>query len=200
MQAGAGGSPHCKPRPAERARPPSFRSGDPAASRAHGLLAVSAMARWTRRQEQILRESGHMGAEAVRERIARECGVVHSVRAIEVRASRIRASLRVLDTCPECGAIGVTLNKRSGLCPLCTEQMHLREGMAFSEVLAREREARSEGAAIEEARRDRAKIRQQNHRLCEKHGLAGMRERKRGGGQCRCPGCELWPDCGGPGS
>ena len=158
------------------------------------------MARWTRRQEQILRECGHLGADFVRDRIARECGVSHSVHAVEVRASRIHASLKVLETCPECGAIGVTLNKRSGLCPLCTEQMHLREGMAFSEVLAREREAASEGPAIDEARRDRAKIRQQNHRLCEKHGLPGMRERKRGEGKCRCPGCELWPGCGGPDS
>ena len=36
------------------------------------------MARWTMRQEEILREPGHRGVGAVRAIIAEECGVVHS--------------------------------------------------------------------------------------------------------------------------
>ena len=150
------------------------------------------------RQEGILREFGHLGVKAVRDLIAGECGVVHTERAIIAHASRIHASLRVRAVCPDCGAVGVVLNKRSGLCARCTELMHLREGVAFSEILAWEREEAAEGPGIEQVSRERDRIRQQNARTCEKFGLATMRERKHGGRGCLCPGCEHFPGCAGP--
>ena len=155
------------------------------------------MARWTGRQEELLREYGHLGAEAVRDLIADECGVAHTVRAIITHASRIHASLRVREECPDCGAVGVTLNRRSGLCARCTELMHLREGIAFSEILAWECEETAKGPGVEEIARERDRIRQQNNRLCKKYGLPTLRGRKRGAG-CLCPGCEHFPDCSGP--
>ena len=59
--------------------------------------------RWTVKQEAIMRELCHLGAHEVRDAIERECGVRHTIRAIEAHASRIRVSLKVKRVCPECG-------------------------------------------------------------------------------------------------
>ena len=156
------------------------------------------MARWTHRQEQILRDYGYLGVDEIRLKLKRECGAEHSRHAIEVHAARIHASLKISETCPECGAVGVTLNRRSGMCAVCTEMQHIREGMAFEEVLLRECQIAATGAdKVEEAKRDRAKMRQRHKRICEKYGLPNLRQHRRGQDGCRCPDCEFWPDCPG---
>ena len=114
----------------------------------------------------------------MREEIRRRYGVERSVRAIEMQASRIHASLRVLSVCPQCGAIGVRLNRQSGMCPRCTEEAHVAEERAFNELLHREAEGCEEGPEIEAARREYARLRQQNSRLMRKYGLKGKRERE----------------------
>lgn len=126
----------------------------------------------------MIRELGHRGAVAVREEIRRRYGVERSVRAIEMQASRIHASLRVLSVCPQCGAVGVRLNRQSGMCPRCTEEAHVAEERAFNEILRREAEGCEEGPEIEAARREYARLRQQNSRLMRKFGLKGKRERE----------------------
>ena len=136
------------------------------------------MTEWTTKQDAIIRELGHLGAEAVAAAILRECGVARSVRAVEVRASRIHASLKVQAVCPECGVVGLRLNRQSGLCPRCTELMHLNEEIAFNEILQAEREAASDEGTIAGIRRERDKMRQRNSRLARKFGLKGRRERK----------------------
>ena len=135
------------------------------------------MTPWTTKQDSILRELGHLGAEAVQGAILRECGVVRSVHAIEHRASRIHVSLKEQQVCPDCGVVGVRLNRQSGLCPKCTELMHLNEEIAFNEILEAEREAATNADEIANIRRERDRMRQRNSRLCRKYGLPTRRER-----------------------
>ena len=132
---------------------------------------------WTTKQDEVIRELGHLGAAAVAAAIERECGVSRSVRAVEVRASRIHASLKVRSVCPECGVVGLRLNRQSGMCPKCTELMHLNEEIAFNEILQREREEAADEEAIAGIRRERDKMRQRNSRMARKYGLKTRRQR-----------------------
>lgn len=132
---------------------------------------------WTTRQEEIVREQCFRGAEAVRDAIERECGVRRSVRAVEAHASRMRVSLRVRSECPGCGAVGVRLNRQSGMCARCTEEAHVAEERAFNELLRAEAVGCDEGPEVDAARREWARLRQQNSRLMRKHGLRGKRGR-----------------------
>ena len=125
-----------------------------------------------------MRELAHLGAAAVQAAIERECGVRHTVRAIEAHASRIHVSLRVQTVCPECGAVGVPLQRVSGMCPLCTERAHVEEERAFCELLEIEARGCTEGTELEAARREYARLRQKGSRLARKHGLKGKRERE----------------------
>ena len=108
----------------------------------------------------------------------RECGTDRSARSIESQASRCHVSLRVQQVCPECGVVGVRLNRQSGLCPMCTEIMHLYEEVAFNEILQREREEKADEAEAAAIRRERDRMRQRNSRLCRKYGLKSRRDRK----------------------
>lgn len=140
-------------------------------------LGVAVMEPWTTRKLEIMRERCYLGADAVADAIREECGTVRSRRAIESQASRYHMSLRVRQVCPECGAVGVRLNRQSGLCPRCTELMHLEEEIAFNEILEREREELAGAGDVEEIRRERDAMRQRNSRLCRKYGLKSRRER-----------------------
>ena len=121
---------------------------------------------WTTKELDVMRANGHLGVDAVHDALLRECGTDRSARSIESQASRCHVSLRVQQVCPECGVVGVRLNRQSGLCPMCTEIMHLNEEVAFNEAVA---------AAI---RRERDRMRQRNSRLCRKYGLKSRRDRK----------------------
>ena len=99
------------------------------------------MSWWTEEQDDVLREVSFRGAEYAAAEIERRCGVRHSVRAVEMRASRIHCSLAVQTVCPSCGAVGVKINRQTGMCPLCTERYHLEQERAFNEQLERERAA-----------------------------------------------------------
>ncbi len=136
--------------------------------------------RWTEEQDDVLREVSFRGATFAADEIERRCGVRHSVRAVEMCASRIHCSLMVRTVCPGCGAVGVNLNRQTGLCRRCTEEFHLEQERAFNEQLEREREEAEEAADIDDIRRERDKMRQRNSRLCRKYGLKSRRERKGG--------------------
>lgn len=69
---------------------------------------------------------------------------------MELRASRIHCSLAVQTVCPECGAVGVVINRQTGLCRLCTERYHLEQERAFNEQLERERTHAEESAEFDE--------------------------------------------------
>lgn len=135
--------------------------------------------RWTEEQDDVLREVSFHGAAFAAAEIARRCGVTHTVRAVEMRASRIHCSLAVQTVCPECGRVGLTLNRQTGLCPLCTERYHLEQERAFNEQLERERAEIEESGELETTRRERNRLRQRNSRLCRKYGLKSRRERKK---------------------
>jgi len=132
---------------------------------------------WTTLQNEVLRAYGHEGAAGVQKRLVAECGAKHSIRAIEMQASRIHASLRVRGCCPECGVIGVRLNRQTGLCPRCTEQQHVEEAAAFNAILLQELEEMESDPSIEVNRREYARLRQENSRLCRKYGLANKSQR-----------------------
>lgn len=131
---------------------------------------------WTCRQEEIVREQSHLGASGVREAIYRETGVFRTVRSVEAHASRIHVSLKVRPQCPECGVIGVRLVRTTGMCPLCTERLHVEEERAYNELLQAEA-AGVEGPELETLQREYARLRQANSRLRRRYGLRGKRER-----------------------
>lgn len=136
------------------------------------------MSWWTEEQDDVLREVSFRGAAYAAAEIERRCGVRHSVRAVEMRASRIHCSLAVQTVCPSCGAVGVKINRQTGMCPLCTERYHLEQERAFNEQLERERAHAEESVELADVRRERDMMRQRNSRLCRKYGLKGRRERK----------------------
>jgi hypothetical protein len=133
---------------------------------------------WTEEQDDVLREVSYRGASYARDEIERRCGVSHSVRAVEMRASRIHCSLAVQTVCPSCGAVGVNINKSTGMCRLCSEKYHLEQERAFNELLEQERRAVEESLELERIRRERDMLRQRNSRLCRKYGLRSRCERK----------------------
>ncbi len=137
------------------------------------------MSRWTEEQDDVLREVSFHGSAYAAAEIERRCGVRHSVRAVEMRASRIHCSLAVRTVCPSCGAVGVNLNRQTGMCRRCTEEYHLAQERAFNEQLERERAAAEEAADIDDVRRERDRLRQRNSRMCRKYGLKGKRERRK---------------------
>ena len=136
------------------------------------------MSWWTEEQDDVLREVSFRGSAFAAAEIERRCGVRHSVRAVEMRASRIHCSLAVRTVCPSCGAVGVNLNRQTGMCRRCSEEFHLEQERVFNEQLERERVAAEEAAEIDDVRRERDMMRQRNSRLCRKYGLKGKRERK----------------------
>lgn len=125
----------------------------------------------------MIRELGYRGVQAVHDEILDRYGVDHTLHAIEAQASRIRASLRVLDECPRCHAIGVRINRQSGLCKRCTLEEHVEEAQAFNDILEAEAAGCDDGPEVEELERKWAQLRQQSSRLMRKHGLRGKRER-----------------------
>ena len=139
---------------------------------------MSGWAAWTTREIDVMRERGHLGAAAVQQALLAECGTERSIRSIESQASRYHVSLRVQAVCPECGVVGIRLNRQSGLCPACTERMHLAEEIAFNEVLQREREEKTDEVEVAAIRRERDRMRKRNSRMCKKHGLKTRRERR----------------------
>ena len=154
------------------------RARDAWVRRSETRREVAAVSWWTEEQDDVLREVSFQGAVYAAAEIERRCGVAHSVRAVEMRASRIHCSLAVQTVCPECGAVGVKINRQTGMCRRCTEEYHLEQERAFNEQLERERIAAEEAPEIDDVRRERDKIQQRNSRLCRKFGLSGRRERK----------------------
>lgn len=134
-------------------------------------------AAWSAEQDDVLRECSFRGAAFARDEIERRCGVSHSLHAVEVRACRIHCSLAVQTVCPECGAVGVVINRATGLCRLCSERYYLGQERAFGEVLEAERAEAEDPKAIAQARRERDAQRQRNSRTCRRYGLKSRRER-----------------------
>lgn len=134
--------------------------------------------RWTEEQDDILREVSFLGVRAARDEIYRRTGAHHTCRAVEMRASRIHCSLAIRTVCPSCGAVGVKINRQTGMCPRCTEQFHLEQERAFNELLERERAQAEDEGEISAIRRERNRLRQANNRMCKKYGMKNRRERK----------------------
>ena len=135
--------------------------------------------RWTTGQAEVVSELRYRGAEAIRDAIEQRYGVHRSVHAVEIFASRLGISLKARTECPECGNIDVKINRLTGLCPKCSEYLHLQEEIAFNEVIMRERIENTTGPDQEQARRDYNAERQRNLRLCKQYGFDSRKLRKR---------------------
>lgn len=135
------------------------------------------MSAWDEGQDDVLREVSYRGAAFARDEIERRCGVSHSVRAVEMRASRIHCSLSVRTVCPQCGAVGVNINRSTGMCRRCSEAYHLEQERAFNELLEEERAAAEDSAEVDALRRERDRLRKANSRMCKKYGLKSRRDR-----------------------
>lgn len=75
--------------------------------------------KWTEEQDDVLRENASLGAKTCRELIANATGAVHTVAAVQRRASRLGLSMERVERCPECGCMRRSLNPDSGLCETC---------------------------------------------------------------------------------
>lgn len=135
------------------------------------------MSTWTTAQIDTVRELGHKGVQAVHDALLECHGVDRSLHAIEAQASRVKVSLRVLTECPRCHALGVRINRQSGLCTCCTLEEHVEEARAFRDLLEAEAAGCDSGPEIEELQRKWAQARQQSSRLMRSNGLKGKRER-----------------------
>lgn len=135
----------------------------------------------------IRRELEELADPAYRDFHAKPVPTVDPARILGVRTPALRSlakrlardSLAIQTVCPQCGAVGVKINRQTGMCPLCTERYHLEQERAFNEQLERERAHAEESTELEEVRRERDMMRQRNSRLCRKYGLKGRRERKK---------------------
>ena len=96
--------------------------------------------------------------------------------------------------CPECGVVGLRINRQTGLCAKCSEKQHLAESIAFNDLLLDERLDAADEREIDELRRENASMRQRNSRLCRKYGLPNVRERQRAMGRVRDTGGECQHD------
>lgn len=136
------------------------------------------MTSWSTGQLDTIRELGHKGVQAVHDAILERYGVEHTLRAIEIKASRINASLKVLTECPGCHALGVRINRQSGMCKRCTVAAHVAEEEAYSQLLEAEAAGCDGGPEYEELNRRWAQLRQKNSRLMREHNLKSKRERE----------------------
>lgn len=121
--------------------------------------------RWSEDQDDVLCECSFRGAAFARDEIERRCGVAHSLHAVQT----VR---------PECGAVGVVINRQTGMRRLCAERYHLEQERAFAEVLERKRAEAEDPERIAEARRERDAQRQRNSRTCRRYGLPSRRARE----------------------
>ncbi|MBQ9004022.1 MAG: hypothetical protein IJ087_19425 [Eggerthellaceae bacterium] len=133
---------------------------------------------WTTGQNDVIRELGHKGVAVVHDAILARYGVDRTLHAIEIQASRIHASLKVLTECPECHALGVRINRQSGMCRRCTVAAHVAEDEAYNQLLEAEAAGCDGGPEYEELNRRWAQLRQKNSRLMREHNLKSKRERE----------------------
>ena len=127
------------------------------------------MPRWSRRQDEVLWEHGHEGAEACAAIIESRFGVARTVEAVRRHAYRIGAPIFAYEVCPECGGKVDHLG-RDGTCYRCSMRKLAeaqrrrndairREIMANSSREGRRKAEREYDAARAEATRLRRKLR-----------------------------------------
>lgn len=93
--------------------------------------------RWSRQEDDILRDYGSLGAEACSGILAEECGTRRTVKAVQHRASLIGASLFEYHVCPTCGA-KVKRLRPSGVCMVCHEILKAERQRTVAEKFAAE--------------------------------------------------------------
>lgn len=139
------------------------------------------MSAWSEEQDDVLREVCYLGPERAAEEIWRRCGVRHTPGAVQAHGSRIHCSTARRTVCPSCGAVGVNLNKATGMCRLCSERYHVEQEKIYLQLLEEERRRCEDSPEVEEARRERDRLRQRASRLKRRHGLETRRPRNRKG-------------------
>lgn len=122
---------------------------------------------WSRREDQILREFGDLGAKYCQQLIARRCKVTRTVHSVENRASRIGVSLYPAQTCPQCGRRVARLRQTTGLCDLCHERSFVPAVKQRSEAMREVAKSECDPEyreAVAEAKRERWRRRKADQR------------------------------------
>lgn len=109
--------------------------------------------RWTRDQEQILRDHGNHGPEYCRNLIYKRFGILRSVEATQRHASRIGAAMFQYQSCPRCGRVVKRLNQKSGLCEVCNYERLFQEQLEAEHRIRQAINRGGEADAITTAKR-----------------------------------------------
>ena len=112
-----------------------------------------------------MRERARFGADGVVAALKQECGVERTVRAVEAHASRLRVSLRRRYECPECGRMTPSLNRQTGLCPVCNMQYNVEVQRVLYECEKAEMAESCNKARIVELSRQYDALRQKRTRM-----------------------------------
>ena len=136
------------------------------------------MPKWSWQQDSVLWEHGHEGAERCATIIWQRFGISRTPGAVQRRASRIGASMLRYEICPGCGRRTREITER-GVCPICHQRELAHGQREFNKLLQAEiRRSLKSTDEYRKAEREHEKARQENSRLCRKHGLPGKRERE----------------------
>lgn len=143
------------------------------------------MTKWSKAQDDILREFGNHGAEYCARLIRERFGIERTAQAVSRHAYRIHVSIVRYETCPQCGRRVARLAV-SGVCPICHQRELAADQRRFNERLLAEINGSEYTEEFAEARKDYQAARQQTSRLCRKHGVPNRKERRYGeSAKCR---------------
>ncbi len=122
--------------------------------------------RWTDEEDEIIRAYGQLGVGEVQQALLSDIGTERTISAIQMRASRIGASLMRYEVCPRCGRRVAELT-RKGWCRLCSTRELINAQRVRNEQLRNEIR---KGAGEEEAAalKEYNAIRARNLRLSNK--------------------------------
>lgn len=132
------------------------------------------MAKWSRRQDDVLWEHGNEGAERCAEIIERRFGVRRTPDAVKRHAYRIGAPIYRFEICPSCGGKFDHLGP-DGICAPCHKRSKAEDERRKRDAILAEIRANQSPGALGKAEREYAKERQANSRLRRKHGIPASR-------------------------
>lgn len=137
------------------------------------------MTKWSKAQDELLREFGNRGAEYCAAALRNRFGISRTPEAVRRHAYRVGISIIRYETCPRCGRAVSTVGA-DGLCGLCHQRRLAEEQKAFNASILAELRNQDREREIAEVRKDYQNARQQTSRICRKYGIRNRKERRYG--------------------